>query len=264
MNDTTSPPPGPPSSAVLARRLVRSTNRATLATARRPGDAPGDPWAGSPYAALVLVAVDHDASPILLISDLAEHTKDLAQDDRASLLVDGTAGLDEPLTGPRVTLVGRVHRTDEPRHRTRFLARHPGAAMYADFKDFGFYRMAVERAHLVSGFGRIHWVDAEALLDPPDDAGALVEREADIVGHMNQDHADAIGLYATRLLGRPPAPEGSQWQMTGIDPEGCDLKLVGEGSQGWVARLEFGSRIVDAERARAELVRLVKDARSQS
>ncbi|MBL8706305.1 MAG: HugZ family protein [Rhodospirillales bacterium] len=254
MNDT----PAPASPAILARRLVRSSDRATLATTRRPGDAQG----GSPYAALVLIAVDHDASPILLISGLAEHTKDLALDDRAALLVDGTAGLDEPLTGPRATLVGRVRRTDEPRHRTRFLARHPGAAMYADFKDFGFYRMAVERAHLVGGFGRIHWIDGAAFLDPPADAQALVEREADIVGHMNEDHADAVGLYATKLLGQPAAPQGCQWRMTGIDPEGCDLKLVGEGSQGWVARLEFGARIADAERARAELVRLVKHARS--
>ncbi len=253
MSDAPTTPP-----AVLARRLVRASDRATLATTRRPGDA----QAGSPYAALVLLAVDHDACPILLISGLAEHTKDLGLDDRASLLVDGTAGLDEPLTGPRATLVGRVRRTDEPRHRTRFLARHPGAAMYADFRDFGFYRMAVERAHLVGGFGRIHWIDGGALLDPPDDAGPLVDREADIVDHMNQDHADAVGLYATRLLGQPSAPEGCQWRMTGIDPAGCDLKLVGEGSQGWVARLEFGSRIVDAEQARAELVRLVKHARS--
>lgn len=256
MSDPSTPAAASP--ATLARRLVRSSDRATLATTRRPGDDQG----GSPYAALVLIAVDQDASPVLLISGLAEHTKDLAQDDRASLLIDGTAGLDEPLTGPRVTLVGRVRRTDEPRHRTRFLARHPGAALYADFKDFGFYRMTVERAHLVGGFGRIHWIDGAPLLDPPADAGALVEREADIVGHMNHDHADAVALYATKLLGQPAGPEGCHWRMTGIDPEGCDLKLIGEGSQGWVARLEFGSRIVDAEQARAELVRLVKRARS--
>lgn len=255
MSDITAPPPAP---GALARRLIRSSDRATLATTRRPGE----PSGGSPYAALVLLAVDLDASPLLLISGLAEHTKDLAQDDRASLLVDGTVGLDEPLTGPRVTLVGRVRRTEDPRHRARFLARHPGAAMYADFKDFGFYRMAVERAHLVGGFGRIHWIDGPSLLDSLADAGALVAREADIVDHMNQDHADAVALYATRLLGQPPAPEGCRWRLTGIDPEGCDLKLVGEGSQGWIARLEFGGRIADAEEARAELVRLVKHARS--
>jgi len=252
------PTPAVPAPAIGARRLVRAADRATLATLHRPGDAE----AGSPYAALVLMAVDHDASPILLISGLAEHTKDIARDDRVSLLVDGTAGLDEPLTGPRVSLMGRIRRTEEPRHRTRFLARHPGAATYADFRDFGFYWVEVARAHLVAGFGRIHWIDGAALLDPPDDASALVEREADIVGHMNEDHADAVALYATALLGQPVAPEGCQWRLTGIDPEGCDLRLLGEGGGGRVARLDFPRRVVDAEQARAELVRLVKQARA--
>ena len=104
-----------------------------------------------PYASLVLVAVDHDLSPILLLSDLAEHTKAIAADDRVSLLFDGTHGLDQPLTGPRVTLVGRAARTDDARLARRFLARHPDAEMYAGFKDFHFYRVAVERAHLVGG-----------------------------------------------------------------------------------------------------------------
>src|SRR5947208_5590512 len=108
------------------RELIRSRDRAALATAL-PSTS-GQPW---PYASLVLVAVDHDLSPILLLSDLAEHTKAIAADDRASLLFDGTHGLDQPLTGARVTLVGRAARTDDPRLRQRFLARHPDAEIYA-------------------------------------------------------------------------------------------------------------------------------------
>lgn len=244
--------------ALLARRLLRACDRATLATHRRAGDA----TAGWPYAALVLLAADHDASPLLLISELAEHTRDIAADDRVALMLDGTAGLDEPLTGARVTLLGRARRTAQPRHRQRFLARHPGAAMYADFRDFAFYRVAVERAHLVGGFGRIHWIEGGALLDDPADATALVASEADILAHMNQDHADAVALYATRVLGLPPGPAGTQWHMTGIDAEGIDLRLAGAGGGGRTGRIDFPRRVRDAEQARAELVRLAKQARS--
>jgi putative heme iron utilization protein len=230
------------------RRLMRAADRGYLATRRRK-DAEAPDW---PYAALVLVAADHDAAPLLLISGLAEHTKDIAADGRVALLIDGTAGLDEPLTGARATLLGRLARTADPRHRARFLARHPGAAMYADFKDFAFYRLAVERAHLVSGFGRIHWIGADALLDRGDHA-ALAAAEPEIVAHMNQDHAEALGLYATKLLGLAPGA----WKMTGIDAEGLDLRLGGR-----TARLDFQDRIATAEQARAELVRLATQARA--
>lgn len=247
-----------PSPAARARQLLRATDRAALATRRRDDDSSG----GWPYVALVLLAVDHDASPLLLLSSLAEHTKDIAKDDRVSLLVDGTTGLDEPLTGARVSLLGRAVKSDEPRHRARFLARHPGAAMYADFKDFAFYRLAVQRAHLVAGFGRIHWIEGSALLCDMADAEALMARESDILQHMNEDHGEAVALYATRLLGQPAASAGNRWAMTGVDAEGCDLRLSGSMTGGRVARLSFQKRVTDADQARAELVRLAKQARA--
>jgi putative heme iron utilization protein len=174
------------------RDLVRGLDRAALGTAL-PVD--GGSW---PYASLVLAAVDHDLSPILLLSDLAEHTKAIAADDRVSLLFDGTHGLDQPLTGPRVTLVGRAARTDDARLARRFLARHPDAEMYAGFKDFHFYRVAVERAHLVAGFGKIRWLSAAELNAAP--ASGLADAEPGIVSHMNEDHTDAVQLYAGKLL----------------------------------------------------------------
>src|SRR5476651_2198833 len=139
------------------RELVRGLDRASLATVLAPGSV-GENW---PYA--VLVALDHDLSPILLMSDLAVHSKAIAADDRVSLLFDGTIGLDQPLTGPRVTLLGRAARSHDPILRTRFLARHPDAGMYADFGDFAFYRVALERAHLVGGFGKISWLSVAEL-----------------------------------------------------------------------------------------------------
>lgn len=227
------------------RALLRGLDRASLASAL-PGEAGA--W---PYASLVLVTVDHDLSPILLLSELAEHTRAIEADGRISLLFDGTAGLDQPLTGPRVTVLGRASRTDDERLKSRFLARHPDAEMYAGFKDFHFYRVGVERAHLVAGFGKIRWIDGAGLV--PSVATGLAEAEAGIVRHMNEDHADAVGLYATKLLGLA----GGDWRMTGIDAEGIDLRKGGE-----VARLAFDSPLAAGVEARGVLVALVGKARS--
>ena len=228
------------------RDLVRGLDRAALATAL-PGQSGA--W---PYVSLVLVAADHDLSPILLLSDLAEHTKAIAADGRVSLLFDGTQGLEQPLTGPRVTLVGRANRTADERLGRRFLARHPDAAIYAGFNDFHFYRVAVERAHLVGGFGKIRWLSAAELIGPPPSAG-LAEGEEGIVSHMNEDHAAAVQLYAGKLLGL----SGSDWRMTGIDAEGIDLRQAGR-----VARLPFDTPLGAANEARKVLVALVAKARA--
>ena len=235
----------------LVRELVRSRDRAALATAL-PGPA-GE--AGWPYASLVLVAADHDLAPILLLSDLADHSKAMAADDRVSLLFDGTAGLDQPLTGPRVSLLGRAHRTDDTRLKRRYLARHPDADLYAGFSDFKFYRVEVERAHLVGGFGKIHWLPASDLMPAKPSLVAFAAAEDEIVGHMNADHADAVQLYATRLLGQP----AGNWKMTGIDAEGLDLRCGGA-----VARLAFETALGMPGEARAALVTLVGKARACS
>jgi len=229
------------------RELVRRCDRAALATTL-PDLSGSRNW---PYASLVLVAVGHDLSPILLLSDLAEHSKAIAADDRVSLLFDGTAGLAQPLTGPRATLLGRAVRTDEETVRRRFLARHPDAELYADFGDFHFYRVVPERAHLVGGFGKIHWLSAAEIAPAP--VAGLDEAEADIVAHMNADHADAIGLYAAKLLGL----SGDGWCMTGIDGDGIDLRAGGQ-----TARLVFDTPLATAADARQALVDLAAKARA--
>lgn len=231
--------------ARAVRDLMRGLDRAALAT-NLPTDA-----AAWPYASLVLVAVDHDLSPILLLSDLAEHSKAIAADSRVCLLFDGTQGLDQPLTGPRVSVLGRAAATDDERLKQRFLAHHPDAAVYAGFRDFRFYRLAVERGHLVGGFGKISWLSA-ADLQPTPLLAALRDGEPGIVAHMNDDHADAVQLYANRLLGLP----GAGWRMTGIDAEGIDLRQAGR-----VARLAFDSPLAAADQAREVLVALVAKAR---
>ncbi|MCP4330434.1 MAG: DUF2470 domain-containing protein [Alphaproteobacteria bacterium] len=224
---------------------MRGAERAALSTGL--GDRDG--W---PYGSLVLTASDVDGAPILLMSALAVHTINIKTDDRVSLLFDGTAGFDDPLAGPRVTVLGRAIVSDLPHHRARFLARHPGAREYADFGDFAFYRVDPVRAHSVAGFGHIHWLSEEDLAFDVAGCGNLIDAEAEIVDHMNADHSDAIGLYAMELLGR----DGSGWIMTGIDPEGCDLRCGGN-----VARLNFEEPIFGPDDARRALAALAARAR---
>lgn len=233
------------SPADTARDLVRRMPTASLGVLL-PG--------GAPYVSLVLAAVDHAGRPLIFISGLAEHTKALLADARASLLFDGTAGQVARLTGARVSLVGRMVRLDDERLKDRFIARHAEAEMYRDFPDFGLWRMEPERAHLVAGFGRIHWIPAADFLFDDSPCAALAEDEAGIVAHMNADHADAVGLYATALLGLPAA----QWRMTGLDPEGADL-VAPEGLRG---RIPFDRVVVNATEARIVLVDLVRRARN--
>ncbi len=228
-----------------ARLIVRAADRAALSTATADGA-----W---PFGSLVLAACDFAARPLLLISELAEHTRNLHADDRASLLFDDTAGLDSPLTGARVTVLGRVAMCGDDGLKARYLARHPDAADYAGFGDFGLYRVAVERVHMVAGFGIIHWIDGADFLYDDSGAGELSETEAAIVAHMNADHGDALALYATRLAGR----EDGAWRMTGIDPEGCDLRRGGD-----VARIGFDAPVHDPEAAREALIGLAERART--
>lgn len=191
---------------VALRQVVRACRKASLATLMADGG-------GAPYASLVTVAVDHDLAPVLLLSGLADHTRNIAADPRVSLLFDGTDGHPNPQTGPRVTLMGRAERCDDDRLKARFLARHPGAALYAGFGDFAFWRVAPARIHFVGGFGRAVWFDAPFGIAPAA-AAALAEVEAGILAHMNEDHAEALDLYAG---------DGTGWRMAGVDPDGFDL-----------------------------------------
>lgn len=240
---------------VAVRELVREAGQAALASAlARDGS-------GRPYASLVLSACDHDGSPVLLLSDLADHSKNLAAEPKASLLFDGTAGRADPLTGPRASLVGELGPVADQalaaRLLARYTARHPGAADYAGFADFRLYRMTVESAHLVAGFGRIHWLTGPEVLFDTAECGTLAAAEAEIVDHMNADHGDALEAIATGLLGLPKPVGPGTWVMTGIDPEGCDLRAGGRR-----VRAGFATAVRDPGTARAALVALAGKARN--
>jgi putative heme iron utilization protein len=236
------------SASQLARSLLRRSRQGALATLM--------PGSGDPYCSLVNVASNWNGSPILLISRLALHTRNILGDPRVSLMLDErTEG--DPLEGSRIMLAGRAEEAgdaDEAILRRRYLNAHPSAEVFVNFKDFSFFRIKPVGAHLVAGFGRIVDLTPEQFLTDISDADGLLEAEQGAIEHMNADHRDAMNLYATRLLG---AEEEGDWRCTGCDPDGMDMQA---GTK--TLRLEFPRRIVTPAALRKVLKELAEQART--
>jgi len=234
--------------ARLARSLLRRSRQGALATLMA--------GSGDPYCSLVNVASHPDGSPILLISRLALHTRNILRDARVSLMLDERAEGD-PLEGSRIMLAGRAEEAkpdDLEVLRRRYLNTHPSAEAFVDFKDFSFFRIRPLGAHLVAGFGRIVDLKPAQFLTDISDAGALLEAEQGAIDHMNADHRETTNLYATRLLGA----EAGDWRCTGCDPGGIDLQ-AGEKK----LRLDFPARVTGPGELRKMLVKLAEDARAR-
>lgn len=232
----------------LARSLLRSARSGALASLGRDGH---------PAASLVSLATDGDGAPLILVSALSAHTGNLIADPRASLLI-APGGKGDPLAHARITLklsarpVSRETQEGQ-RVRRRFLARHPKAALYVDFGDFSFFSMALQGASLNGGFGRAYELAPGDILSEPAAALALADIEEGAVAHMNEDHAEALQLYATVLLG---ARKGA-WRAIGLDPDGLDLAL-GDA----VLRLPFPEPVDGPGALRATLAGLARRARA--
>ncbi len=229
---------------VAAKKLMREARSGALATLTA--------GSGDPYCSLVNVANAADGTPLLLISRLAVHTKNILADARVSLMLDERK-LGDPLEGARVMFAGAAVKTENEDARRRYLARQPEAEMFAGFGDFAFYEIKLNGAHLVAGFGRIVDLKPADLLTDLAGAEALVAAEPDVVEHMNQDHADTCRLYATKLLG---APDGN-WRCVGCDPDGLDLQFERTG-----LRLPFPQRVSQPGVLRAVLKQLADQARA--
>jgi heme iron utilization protein len=225
-----------------AKRLLRTVRAGCLATL----DA-----AGRPFATLVNVATAPDGSPVLLMSTLAAHTRNLEARPEASILLPET-GKGDPLAHPRLTVSGALARDSDPVLRRRFLARHPKSALYAGFKDFSFWRMTVAGFHLNGGFARAADFAPEAILTDIAGAEGLFEAEEGALAHLNEDHADALRLYAAR-----DGHGAGRWKATGLDPEGLDMSAGDK-----TARLGFPERVVTPSDLRKTLVRLAEAARA--
>jgi putative heme iron utilization protein len=234
--------------ARLARSLLRRRRQGALATVMA--------GSGDPYCSLVNVASHADGSPILLISRLALHTRNILGDSRVSLMLDERAEGD-PLEGARIMLAGRAEEVSGDHAailRRRYLNAHPSAEAFVTFRDFSFFKIRPAGAHLVAGFGRIVDLKPDQLLTDISDAGALLEAEQGAIDHINADHRDATNLYATRLLGA----EAADWRCTGCDPGGIDMQAGAT-----TLRLDFPERVTSPGELRKMLVKLADQARAK-
>jgi putative heme iron utilization protein len=233
--------------AKLARSLLRRSRQGALGTLLV--------GTGDPYCSLVNVASDSDGAPILLISRLAIHTKNLLGDDRVSLMLHEQV-VGDPLEGARIMLAGRAEAATAANAATlrrRYLNAHPSAQTFVDFDDFSFFRIRPGAIHLVAGFGRIIDLEPSQFITDISGAATLLEAEQSAVEHMNADHRDAMALYATRLLGATAA----DWRCVGCDPDGIDLQADGR-----ALRLDFPRRIATPAALRQVLKELAEQART--
>lgn len=189
------------------RDLLRRATTAALGTL--------DAGSGHPYVSLVEVATMPDARPVLLLSGLARHTRNLAADPRASLLVDQRHAPTGPLTAERTTIVGRAEETSDPTARRRYLARHAAAEQYADFGDFRFWLLEVCHAHTIAGFGRIREI-----------AGCDVVRATALGAWLAAEEKQLVARVNGRIGGAMPhrTDHPGTLQVIGIDEDGIDVR----------------------------------------
>jgi putative heme iron utilization protein len=224
-----------------ARRYLRAHRSGVLSTLSAK-------LGGYPFGSIVPFVLDRDGRPAILISALAEHTRNLAADPRASLIVHDY--VEDVQTGARLTLVGDAAQVgDDGAVRARYLRYFPAAQDLLALGDFSFWAIAPRRLLFIGGFGRIHWIEAPDFAPP---ANALADAEEEIVVHMNADHVAALVDYCRHYHEVTPVAVA----MTGVDCDGFDVRADGR-----LLRFEFADEVTDAGQARAALVAMARAAR---
>lgn len=225
-----------------ARRLLRTQQHGVLSTLSKK-------LGGYPFGSLTPFILDARARPVILISTLAEHTKNIEADARISLLAH--AASDNVQASGRVTVVGNCARIDDAAAlRTRYLRYFPAAAGYFDTHDFFFYRIEPAHIRFIGGFGAIHWIHADefAVPDHP-----LASQEDAIIAHMNADHQHNLMAYCRHFHGVLPATV----QMLGIDIDGFDVLADGQR-----LRIDFSEPVMDVQDARRALIAMAEMCRA--
>jgi putative heme iron utilization protein len=230
--------------AGFARRLLRCSSTGALATLSAED--------GAPYCSLVNVASAADGAPVILVSKLALHTKNIAADSRVSLMLDERRDGD-PLEGARIMVKGRAVTIADEATKARYLARHPSAERFAHFADFSYMRIEPQGLHLVAGFGRITDLSPKDFLTDLAGAENLLTSEAGAVAHLNEDHRETLSLYAQKLCSAPPGA----WRCVACDPDGLDMQCGN-----LTIRLDFPDRATDPAALRKTLKVLADQARA--
>lgn len=231
-----------------ARQFLRSTHSGILSTHSAK-------FADYPFGSVAPFVLDHDCQPVILISNIAEHTKNIIANPKVSLLV--FAGMEDLQANARLTLLGEAIRIDKEDAdlRARYLRYIPQAAGYFDMHDFAFYRIRITQARYIAGFGKMSWM-AGVDMTPP--ANQLAGVETSVIEHMNADHMDSLIAYCRHFHGF----DAQKAEMLGIDYDGFDVKAENSAGSSQILRFQFESPISDAATARTALVAMSKIARS--
>ncbi|MGA9993211.1 MAG: DUF2470 domain-containing protein [Thiobacillaceae bacterium] len=225
-----------------ARRFVRAHPHGILATLSKRLD-------GFPFGSVAPFVTDQSGAPVILISTLAEHTRNILQDNRVSLIIHPCA--DDMQSAGRVTLSGRaVQLSDKTPLRNRYLRYLPQAAQYFDLHDFQFYRIDITAVRYIGGFGKIHWLEPASYHAP---VNQLAELEDGTLEHMNNDHVEAL-INLCRHVHQLQVESAA---MIGIDCDGFDLRAEAK-----LLRFEFSDPVLDAAGARATLATMARAARA--
>ncbi len=237
-----------PSDAELSRTLVASSTTASLSTLTE---------SGYPYGSIVSYIPNDDGDPVILVSDLAEHTINARANNKASMLITESSEGGDPLGRSRLTLVGSLSLVDDSTEvRETYLQKHHHASFYVDYNDFNFWKLTVDECRFVGGFGHMSWVTSEdyrnAEVDP------LFENAAGVIDHMNDDHSDANLMYV-QALGK--LKDSREAMMLGIDRYGITLRaLTPDGPR--MVRIGFPSPLTSSEEARPAIIALLDLAKS--
>ena len=251
------------------RQLIRSSTRGYLSTHFEPSTFKTkkiESEVSFPYSTFTLTAFDYDLSPILLLSNLSEHTSNIKNNPMVSLMLceenkmykffpkfkGGGSDYEDPMSRPRITLIGKLKISKNKNHKKRFLSRHPASNLYSEFSDMNIFKLDILGAHLVGGFASVKWFKNKDLLCEKFDN--FEESEYEIVSHMNSCHNESLDLYVNKLI-KPFPRLKDKWKLIGIDPDGFDLRR-----QGNLTRFAFENQINDAKKLRGIFVSLHKTA----
>jgi putative heme iron utilization protein len=230
------------SNARAARQLLRAHRYGVLSTL-------SEKFNGHPFGSIMSYLVDHDGSLLILLSTLAEHTRNIRHDARVSLITHSQNDLNIQSQG-RVTVVGVAQPAgDNPRLAVRYLRYFPEAETCLTMRDFSFYRIVPQTLRYIGGFGKIHWISAISYLVP---SYPLTRKEDDVIAHMNTDHRDTLRRYCENFH----QCEALDVEMLGIDCDGFDVR-----ADGGNLRFDFEEMVFDAQQARHALVEMAQNAR---
>lgn len=235
-----------------ARKFLRSTRSGILSSHSAR-------FEGYPFGSVAPFVLDHGCQPVILISNIAEHTKNIIANPKVSLLV--FAGAEDLQANARLTLLGeavKINKDEDTNLRARYLRYLPQASSYFDMHDFAFYRIAIQQARYIGGFGKMSWLsDDDLYTDIATINSPLAALETAIIEHMNTDHAESLISYCRNFHG----VEATHAQMLGIDCDGFDVR-ADTGNNPTILRFDFEQQVHDAQSARAALVSMSKTIKS--